>query len=542
MYRKASVPAALLASILLYSCSERSPLSIDKPPLIKQFQPTATEFHALVGDTLRFVIDAYDPEDNVLRYRYLLGDSLVSTRRQWVYLVNDTGAVRVEGKVDDGLNETRVCWNLTREMPVDLPPKITYHSPEDLTPSIILGDSLEFVISAIDPEGKDVLYRFALDDEVVAYQRRFVFVSGRLGEVHVAGIASDGERASSVMWTVNVRAGPDSVPPAAVRITSAITGTDPGDVEVAWIAVGDDGMEGLPALYMARTSSVPITSEWAWDRATDRSGEPPPAAPGDTMRTVIRGLNPAHLVYVAVRARDEFNNLSPLGNSPAAWVKGLEVSGEVRNAVTGLGIDGIVVEIAGRSDTTDAGGGFYISELPLEETELQARDELDSLAVGEYYDLRSSYTVKHLDNLMLWLIPNQPFQDPCYTVNSYDTLYYQNFLHFFRIMADLEDFPFGNFVRRWVPPIEIWVPPGVYNGIDYESEMLEAIADWNTLIGMDLFNPTGNPPEIGVTVAYEDSGFHNGQEFYEVTRFDAQWFPLEARCTLYTTTETTLSP
>lgn len=529
------------------SCGRDSPVTVDRPPVIEGYVPFAQTVSVVLGDTIRFSISASDPDHNQLSYVYTIDDSIVSYISSWTYVVSDTGAASVVCTIVGGAQSEQIAWALVRKEPTDLPPVITYYEPEDLSPSITYGSSMDFGIRAEDPEGKPVSYRYAVDDVVIGFERRFTFSPSSIGQFRICGIASDGEQCSQQVWNLSVLGTPDTIAPAPVTITSFRTGESAGEVEVEWIAVGDDSMEGYPANYQIRTSSIAITSEWAWGQSSDRPGEPQPVYPGVPMRAVVKGLIPSNYVYVAVRAVDEFGNLSPLRDSPRARVKGMEVFGIVRNAVSdevlhdGLGkyykkiqsgaqydeavtshmirpIENAYVTIASMTDTTSSRGAFALTELPQNNDFITLKDENSDLNYGNYFDVHAPYNVKNGDYLELWMLPNIKL----------DSNYYPLFLGFFKHMTDTEDNPFGNYLRTWNLPINVYVPKGVYNGIDYEDEVMAGLTDWESRLGITLFKRVDSPPDVGVTFVYEDSGFNGGRELHEVTEWSQDMFPIKS--------------
>lgn len=494
---------------------------VDRPPVISKYQPAAQHLQVLLGDTVRFTVDAFDPDSRSLEYKFFIDDTMVSTGSDWVYVVNDTGAAEVACVIYDGSQSERLHWNLNRLVPINLAPVITNYVPDNLNPSYVVGSEIEFGMTAEDPEGRPVTYEYLIDNKMVSNERRFLYQANEIGLIQMHGRAFDGERYSPVVeWNLNITDYPDSILPAPVNILRFETGTFVGEVFVEWIAVGDDSMEGLPAQYQIRTSSAPINSEWSWDRASDRPGEPDPVAPGDTMRTVISGLIPANYVYVAVRAKDEFGNLSPLIQSPGTKVKGIEISGIVRDALTRLPVGDVSVNFASQRTLTAPDGSFEFLELPQFSGSLALRDETMTGKLGEYYDVNRFYSVRNGDMLELWMIPNIALEADS------TQKWYPSFLAFFKTLTDTESNPFGNYLRWYTLPIRIYIPEGVYNDIDYAQEVMAAIDDWEMLSGLDLFERVASPPDTGITVVYEESGYD--REKHEVIEWTRDWYPVKS--------------
>ncbi|MEW6278417.1 MAG: hypothetical protein AB1758_07350, partial [Candidatus Eremiobacterota bacterium] len=116
----------------------------------------------------------------------------------------------------------------------------------------------------------------------------------------------------------------DSTPPATPG-SFCVSGATSGQVNLSWIAPGEDGQNGQAAAYELRWSHQPIPDEEAFQRATPVStGHPEPA--GSRERAAIR-LTPSaqeRPLYVALRAFDQAANPSQLARAdvrvPAARV------------------------------------------------------------------------------------------------------------------------------------------------------------------------------------------------------------------------------
>ncbi len=106
---------------------------------------------------------------------------------------------------------------------------------------------------------------------------------------------------------------PDTTPPAAVD-TLAVTAATSSAVSLSWIAPADDnGVGGDAAAYDVRYSTSPIT-EANWASASQASGEPNPAAPGEPEAFSVAGLSFSTTYYFAVKSTDSSGNVSALSN------------------------------------------------------------------------------------------------------------------------------------------------------------------------------------------------------------------------------------
>jgi hypothetical protein len=373
-----------------------------------------------------------------------------------------------------------------------MPPVITFFEPPDKRPIMIIGNELNFSISAYDPEEQPLAYFYRIGDSLVSNDRHYTYEAEFVGEEEITAFVTDGEKYSSVNWTVEITNVPDSIPPAQVQIISLEKGSEPGQLSLRWIAVGADSMEGLPSRYIVRTSTVAIIDEYGWLRATDRPGEPPPAFPGQVQEMVIQDLIPAHFVYVAIRAVDEFANISPLSESPGARSKGMEIYGEVGDAVTGAPIEGVEIRMASHVEFTGASGTFLFMEMPPFDGDLLVRDETEAGVYGSYFDFRRPYTASHRDTLSIWLLPN----------TQLDTELYPDFLLFFKCLTNTEANPFGNILRTWETPYDFYIPPFSKDGLDYAGTIADILDEYEALTGKDLFRLVDSPPDVGVVITY----------------------------------------
>ncbi len=66
---------------------------------------------------------------------------------------------------------------------------------------------------------------------------------------------------------IQVMSAPYTTPSAITNLTAAL-GTIDGSVDLAWTAVGNDGMTGTASSYQVRYGTTPITTQALWDAAT----------------------------------------------------------------------------------------------------------------------------------------------------------------------------------------------------------------------------------------------------------------------------------
>jgi chitodextrinase len=128
---------------------------------------------------------------------------------------------------------------------------------------------------------------------------------------------------SNLVWaeTDTVPDGPahsaDRTSPARVEDLAA-TALGPTSVQLAWTAVGDDGLLGTAAAYDLRRSPAPIDSA-GWDASISVEVSITPGLPGGAETMTVSGLAPDADHHFAVRVRDEAGNLSAV--SVDAWTR-----------------------------------------------------------------------------------------------------------------------------------------------------------------------------------------------------------------------------
>ena len=473
-YNLAVLAVSLCTVLAVASCGSNDPTRVDRPPVVNSYSPTTRTLNAFVGDTLQFQIDAFDPDHDALTTSYAIDDRFVFDGTTWNYVIEDTGAVSVRGTVSDGEHTSYIDWHLTTSVPINLPPVIETSLPQEASPVLVIGNSMNFAVIAADPELDALTYSFAVNDSLVATQRQFVYKATSVGIKRIRVVVSDGDKIAWHDWQLKVTTVPDNIPPATVLITLAETGQEPGEINIEWTAVGRDGMSGLPSQYQVRTSPVPVLTEADWNRGSDRPNVPAPAQPGQTMRMVVGGLQPARLTYIAVRAIDDFANISALPPPVQAVTRGMRFGGRVIDTVTWQGIPGATVSFGIQSKTTGPDGEFEFTEQGLAEGTIVVRDELNP-GVGNYFDYTKPYTAKHLDVVNLYLIPNYQLT----------TTFYADFLDFFRRMTDVQGIPYPADQRRRDLPVPLYIRPFEKNGLDYAQAVREVADEFDAMSVME---------------------------------------------------------
>jgi hypothetical protein len=497
---------ALAAALANASCGSDDPSRVGRPPVVDAFYTAGRSINAFVGDTLQFSIQASDPDHDALRTSFAVDDRWVFDGKNWNFAVVDTGVVDVRARVTDGTHASYIDWHVKSTVAVNLAPVIETTLPIEPSPRLVIGNQMVFAVIANDPEKKPLGYAYLVNDSIVSAERQFSYRATSVGMKKVHVVITDGQNAVSHEWDLKVTTVPDGIPPAPVVITLAETGTEPGEVNVEWTAVGRDGMSGLPSLYEVRASPVPILTEQDWARGSDRPDVPAPAPAGQTMRMVVGGLQPARLTYIAVRATDDFGNISSLQPPVSAQTRGVRFGGRVIDTITGQGIPDALVTF-GNETVHTVGDGTY------EFIEQAARDEPGE-GVGAYFDYSKPYSVHHLDVVNMYLIPNYPLE----------TTYYPDFLTFFRVMTDVAGIPYPADQRRRDLPIGLYCRPFENGGLDYAATIREVADGFDAIVGRRVFVSVTDPlPAQRVETTYSGS---LRQDRHGIIEWTLDWYPL----------------
>lgn len=105
--------------------------------------------------------------------------------------------------------------------------------------------------------------------------------------------------------------------PSQVTDLHATAGTN--SVSLTWTAPADNGGTIPASAYDIRWSHNPVTTEAAWNAATQVSGEPQPGAPGHGETMSLTGRSTG-TYYFCLKSVDEVGHWSAMSNSPNATV------------------------------------------------------------------------------------------------------------------------------------------------------------------------------------------------------------------------------
>jgi hypothetical protein len=133
------------------------------------------------------------------------------TDRNYTYIAgaNSTGNHTVEARLASG-DPTAAVWNLT-VLPGNRPPVVSGFSPGTANLTAHAGDTLRFNVTAYDPEGRGLVYRWSVDlapapGNLTGESAKLTF--NTTGTHAVAVEISDGQASRTVSWNVTVNEPP----------------------------------------------------------------------------------------------------------------------------------------------------------------------------------------------------------------------------------------------------------------------------------------------------------------------------------------------
>ena len=517
-------------ALLLGSCSQPVPPEAI-PPRILYYEPSGED--TLVMDeegAERFVLHVQASADAEF-WLTLGGERTLLADSSYIFVPADHGlqwpVVRQDSLVVVGLELEDAGLRLGRAWPVlvSITPGVEFLvEPPELDLEATVGDTLDFSM-LVENAGGTVEYRWRVDDTLAGDDPQFAYIPGQPGEVLIQGHAWVPGTSTDLYhyWEVTVSPCEDQVPPVPVTGLVIGPGPSPGDLVVRFGA-SSDGPDGELARYELRFWDAPLPPE-QW--STTNLVASPPATPGAVEEEyTLHALAPGRYFYMRVRAHDACGNVSSWSDLAEGKVAGFAVGGVVRDWETGEGVAGLQVRYGiGRpsdevQDVTAADGSFHCSNVPYRDVNLNnppgmIRDEALAI-VGDWYDILDTRAIN--DSLQYAL--------GTFRAGPTETGVYAQYLTYFRYMlrADV----YGGDILHMQYPIAIHVEPFVYNGIDYEQLLRNAIGIWEEDTGLDLFTPVATAAEASLLVQYHPG--EPGSGSYEILdRNPADDVPLLAR-------------
>ncbi len=173
-------------------------------PIIVAHHPETLEFSVLPGDSIHFALEAYDMQDDSLRYIWTVGDDSVSVADSVQIFFDELGDVVVKCVVSDGELADSVMWLVhSEEWYIDR------HTPDSLAWAIRRPRDVDFNLGVRAIEGVEPQYRWILTGHRGAWEEvgdapNLTYEFDRPGEYSLEGRAIHEGEVRSVTWRINV--------------------------------------------------------------------------------------------------------------------------------------------------------------------------------------------------------------------------------------------------------------------------------------------------------------------------------------------------
>ncbi|UCG51771.1 MAG: hypothetical protein JSW58_16625 [Candidatus Latescibacterota bacterium] len=190
--------------------------------------------------------------------------------------------------------------------------------------------------------------------------------------------------------------------------------------------------------------------------------------------------------------------------------------GIVRDAITGEPLPDIEIDDGDSMVISDPDGRFDVPAVD-DTIELTFRDEGDPNEYGAYFDFDASFRPDSSDTITAWMIPNVEMESDSFP----------DFLSWLKYMLTQRNISPHSKERleTWRIPFEVYVPPFMLNGLDYQQSIKDVWDAWEQLVGFDLVTFVDEVPTVGVYIEYID----HGRESHFIKEVSDDGFPKLAR-------------
>jgi len=328
-----------------------------------------------------------------------------------------------------------------------------------------------------DPDGP-IEFSFTRDGSLVSSDAQYLFPADRLGPNVVKGIVRWTVEGlpywDSYTWIVDVLPCEDDLePPPTIDDLRVGPGPTLGSLSAAFTPPVDPN--GELQRYELRVFYSPLDAD-QWE-TTYLVGTPEADPEAGEERFTIAGLDAGRTIYMRVRSFDLCCNASAWSNLAGGPVAGHTVSGVVLDFETGAPRPGLSVRYGSIEDVTGPDGRFRCADVrPLPANQTYPPGYIwDDAAPESWYMLRDYRAVDDSLEKRLGSFHSQPF-----AADNYD-----DFLEFFLHMVNAAYWE--NHLVRPIFPIRVWVTEYVNEGLDYAAATRDAMATWESAVGLDLF-------------------------------------------------------
>ncbi len=278
---------------------------------------------------LTFTVSATDADGDTLTYSATglpSGASLNSSSGafNWTPSYTQSGSYSVTFSVSDGnggIDSEAITITVSN---VNRAPVLTAIGNKTVNENA----ALTFTLSATDADGDTLTYSasnlpagaaFNTGTRVFSWTPSYT-QAGIYNSVHFE--VTDGTLIASENITITVNdVYQDTTAPAAVSNLAAVTGANRGQINLSWVAPGDDGSTGTASAFIIKYSTSTITTDAQFNAATTLIGAPAPGIAGTIHNITVSGLTPGTTYYFAIKTQDEVPNISAISNIASAQAK-----------------------------------------------------------------------------------------------------------------------------------------------------------------------------------------------------------------------------
>ena len=147
----------------------------NSPPSLPDLYPNKP-YPQIVGTPITWMVNAFDPDGDVIFYKFLLNDKAMtdwSASSSWTWNTSTVvpGDYRIKVLIRDGKHASEDSFDASKEMAFTLTQPNQRPVIEDLRPDLdspqASGTSILWKANATDPDGDVIFYKFLLNDEAM---------------------------------------------------------------------------------------------------------------------------------------------------------------------------------------------------------------------------------------------------------------------------------------------------------------------------------------------------------------------------------------
>ncbi|NIP35632.1 MAG: hypothetical protein GWN18_11725, partial [Thermoplasmata archaeon] len=230
-------------------------INVNRPPVLLSHEP---EQELTVNETsygrLYLSVNVYDPDGDYLNYQWTQNEEIQygyrSSTFTFSYNHESAGEYVIRASVSDSEHTVGFAW-LIEVLDVNVPPTISSANPyRNLYYNEQENGSIEMSVSAYDPEGDELTYKWYVDDLEMpgANETQFTFRFGfdSAGTHYVNVSASDGQDEATYTWTIYIY---DINRPPYVRGANPVEDFTVDDTSKKWLTVDIRDLDGDDLVY-----------------------------------------------------------------------------------------------------------------------------------------------------------------------------------------------------------------------------------------------------------------------------------------------------